>query len=287
MPSGQMGNVCGCVRAEKEEQYFDPAKSPLSPEKHSPGRKYFRRKPCQEVVGDTEPVRRSSEREGKKGGCQPAGGQPAVSSRGLVPEDPAASPTWEDDVQPKTAAADRGGEQKPLASAVDSCSYRATVPSVGSRGSEVQVSAPDKTVSEDSRLPCTERKRHPDDVGTKQGTFQRKNDVSLFQKAASLNSVLCATEKSLENRVFVGNLSKSCGSVQEQYSTEGVHPQATHHLQFTQRRCHSLCASLSSAPKGSPGKGVSETSVQERATFSHHARVAAFVFLKCRLHTSL
>lgn len=39
-----MGNVCGCVRAEKEEQYLDPAKAPLSPEKHSPGRKYFRRK---------------------------------------------------------------------------------------------------------------------------------------------------------------------------------------------------------------------------------------------------
>lgn len=35
-----MGNVCGCVRAEKEEQCLDPAKAPLSPA----GRKYFRRK---------------------------------------------------------------------------------------------------------------------------------------------------------------------------------------------------------------------------------------------------
>lgn len=40
----QMGNVCGCVRAEKEEQCLDPAKAPLSPAKHSPGRRYFRRK---------------------------------------------------------------------------------------------------------------------------------------------------------------------------------------------------------------------------------------------------
>lgn len=39
-----MGNVCGCARAEKEEQCLDPAKAPLSPAKHSPGRKYFRRK---------------------------------------------------------------------------------------------------------------------------------------------------------------------------------------------------------------------------------------------------
>lgn len=286
MPADQMGNVCGCVRAEKEEQYFDPAKSPLSPEKHSPGRKYFRRKPCQKVVGDTEPVRRSSGREGEKGGGQPAGGQPAVSSRGLVPEDPDASPTREDDVQPETAAADLW-EQKPLPSAGDSCSYRATLPSVESRGSEVQVSARDKTVSEDSRPPCTERERHPDDVSTKQGTFQRKNDASLFQKAASLSSVLCGTEKSLENSVFVGNLSKSCGSVQEQYSTERVHPHATHRLQFTQRRCHSFCASLSSAPKGSPGNGVSETSVHERATFSQQTQVASFVFLKCHLRISL
>ncbi|KAF7247098.1 Dystonin, partial [Varanus komodoensis] len=39
-----MGNVCGCVRADKEEQFLDPAKAPLSPAKQSPGRKYFRRK---------------------------------------------------------------------------------------------------------------------------------------------------------------------------------------------------------------------------------------------------
>lgn len=39
-----MGNVCGCVRADKEDQCLDPAKAPLSPAKHSPGRKYFRKK---------------------------------------------------------------------------------------------------------------------------------------------------------------------------------------------------------------------------------------------------
>lgn len=53
MPSGtlgcdlfpiQMGNVCGCVRAEKEEYYFDPAKAPFTPAKNSSGRKFFRRR---------------------------------------------------------------------------------------------------------------------------------------------------------------------------------------------------------------------------------------------------
>nr|XP_014346487.1 PREDICTED: uncharacterized protein LOC106704297 [Latimeria chalumnae] len=39
-----MGNVCGCVRGQKEECSIDPAKAPLSHEKHSRGRKYFQRK---------------------------------------------------------------------------------------------------------------------------------------------------------------------------------------------------------------------------------------------------
>ncbi|XP_073445233.1 uncharacterized protein [Dendrobates tinctorius] len=39
-----MGNVCGCVRAEKEECYIDPAKAPFTPAKNSSGRKFFKRR---------------------------------------------------------------------------------------------------------------------------------------------------------------------------------------------------------------------------------------------------
>lgn len=39
-----MGNVCGCVRAQKEEYYIDPAKAPFSPGKNSSGRRFFRRR---------------------------------------------------------------------------------------------------------------------------------------------------------------------------------------------------------------------------------------------------
>ncbi|KAM5163309.1 dystonin isoform 1-T1 [Mantella aurantiaca] len=39
-----MGNVCGCVRAEKEEYYIDPTKAPFSPGKNSSGRRFFKRK---------------------------------------------------------------------------------------------------------------------------------------------------------------------------------------------------------------------------------------------------
>lgn len=264
MPWDPMGNVCGCVRAEKEEQYFDPAKTPLRPEKYSPGRKYFRRT---KAVGDIAPVGRSCEREGKKGDGQPAREQPAVPSRELVPEDPATSPTPEGGVQPrKTVAADHR-EQKPLPSPVDSCSYRVTVSSAQSSNSEVQVSAPDKTTTEKDSTPyCTERERRLGDVNSKQRTFQRKDNVFLFQKAASLNSILCVTEKSLGNRAFVENLSKSYGSVREHHRTERVHPSEPHHLQFSERRSHSLHASVSSVSKDTPendGRGVSEISVTD------------------------
>ncbi|XP_059137397.1 dystonin-like [Peromyscus eremicus] len=229
-----MGNVCGCVRAEKEEQYFDPAKTPLSPEKSSPGRKYFRRKRSQKAVGDTGPVGHSSGREGKKGGGgQPAREQPAVSSRELVPEDP--------------------GEQKPPPSAVDSGSCRVTVSSAQNNDSEGQVSAPDKTISEEDSPPyCTERERHLDDVNTNQRAFQRKDDVSAVQKAASLSSVLCVPEKSLGNNGLVENLSKSYSSIQEHHRTERVHPHETYRPQCTKRRHHSPRGSVSSVSKDAP-----------------------------------
>lgn len=291
MPVDPMGNVCGCVRAEKEEQYFDPAKSPLSPEKYSPGRKYFRKKPSPKVVGDAGPAGQGSEKEGKKDGTQPAGEQPAVSSREPVPEDPAARPTWENGVQPGKTVAAAHSEHQPLANAVDSCSYRGTVSSAQTRDSELQVSIPDKVISEeDNPPPCTERERHSDDDSTKQGAFQRENDSFHFQKAASLSTIVCVSEKSLKNSGFVGNLSKSYSSVQEPQSTERIHPHATHHLQFTKRRHRSLCASGPSIPTVSPGSDghkVSGAGTHRCSACSHLTLVSEFVFLKCHLHSSL
>lgn len=256
-----MGNVCGCVRAEKEEQYFDPAKTPLSPEKSSPGRKYFRRKQFQKAVGDTDPVGHSSGRGGKKDGGQPAREQPAVSSRELVPEDPVTSPTPEAGVQPgRTVAADPR-EQKPPPSAMDGGSCRVTVSSAQNNDSEGQVSAPDKTISEEDSPPyCTERERHVDDVNIKQRAFQRKDDVSTFQKAASLSSVLCVPEKSPGNNGLVENLSKSYSCIQEHHRTERVHAHETHRPQCTKRRHHSPRASVPSVSKDAPGNEGGEIS---------------------------
>ncbi|XP_034965645.2 dystonin isoform X28 [Zootoca vivipara] len=59
-----MGNVCGCVRADKEEQCLDPARAPLSPAKHSPGRNYFRRKSRRKQAEDEREPEKIKENEG-------------------------------------------------------------------------------------------------------------------------------------------------------------------------------------------------------------------------------
>lgn len=66
LTDSQMGNVCGCVRAEKEEQCLDPAKAPLSPDKHSPGRKYFRRKRRKKSTEEGSDSAHVKENEGKR-----------------------------------------------------------------------------------------------------------------------------------------------------------------------------------------------------------------------------
>ncbi|XP_026550969.1 dystonin isoform X3 [Pseudonaja textilis] len=38
-----MGNLCGCVRTDKEEKSLDPVRAPLRPSKQSPGRKFLTR----------------------------------------------------------------------------------------------------------------------------------------------------------------------------------------------------------------------------------------------------
>lgn len=60
-----MGNVCGCVRAEKEEQCLDPAKAPLNPPKHSPGRRYFRRKTRKKSTEERTDSEQNKEKEEK------------------------------------------------------------------------------------------------------------------------------------------------------------------------------------------------------------------------------
>lgn len=136
------------MRAEKEEQYLDPAKAPLSPNKHFSGRKHFRGKPTQKIVGDSELVQHKRENESKKSDIELSGEQPALPRRGQAP-----SPTLEDGFQQQTAGAVAGRvTQRLLPIAASSRSCEASASSVKGGETEVQESAPHEECSEKREL---------------------------------------------------------------------------------------------------------------------------------------
>lgn len=255
-----MGNVCGCVRAEKEEQYLDPAKTPLSPEKYSPGRKYFRRNPIKKTVCDTASGEPDRENEGKKSHIQVSKEDSALLSRGLVQEPcvPPDPPRQGGVQQEKTAVA-AAVKQKLLSSAANSWSYGANRSPARDTETEVRVSELDERISEKDGTPCcAKQEKHLDDVNTREITFQSKTDVFPVRKAASLSSIHCGAERSLENRGFAKDPWKSDSSVLEKQTTERFCPQAIRSFQLEKNRCHSLCPNVSSVSKDTNGPEVSE-----------------------------
>lgn len=257
-----MGNVCGCVRAEKEEQYLDPAKTPLSPEKYSPGRKYFRRKPIKKILNDTEPGEPNNENEGKKkSSIQLSREQPALLSRGLAREESVALDlTLEDGIrQEKAEVVADDVKQKLLPSAVSSWPYHVNISPAEGSETEIKVSDLDERISEKDSTPyCAKRKKHVDDVNTREITFQSKTDVFSFRKAASVSSTHCGTERSLEKSEFSEDPSKNFSSGQEQQNTERFCPHEIHHFQLEKKRCHSLCTNVPSTSKDTNENEVSE-----------------------------
>ncbi|KAF6364326.1 dystonin [Rhinolophus ferrumequinum] len=253
-----MGNVCGCVRAEKEEQYLDPAKTPLSPEKYSPGRKYFRRKPIKKILGDTESAEPNNENEGKKrNSIQLSEEQPVLLSRGLVREE-SVTPnlTLGDGIQQgKTEVVVDRVKQKLLPSA-------ASVSPAKDSEQRVKVSELDERITEKDSSPyCAERKKHSDDVNTREITFQRKTEVFSFRKAASLSSIHCGTERSLEKSGFSEDPLENHSSGQEKQTTERFYPHAAHYFQIEKKRCHSLCTNVCSTSKDADGNEMSDIHV--------------------------
>ncbi|XP_032503697.1 dystonin isoform X6 [Phocoena sinus] len=244
-----MGNVCGCVRAEKEEQYLDPAKTPLSLEKYSAGRrKYFRRGPTKKTVGDTESGEPNHENEGKRSSILVSREQAAPWSKELVQEG-CASPslTLEAGVQHEMVSGrcHPGNPSPPQ-----------------HQETEVKVSELEERISEKDSTPyCAKRKDHFDDVNTREITFQRRTDRFSFQKAASLNSIHCGTERVLEKSGFSEDPSKNDCGVQEKQNMERSCPHATHHFQFEKKRCASLCDNVSFPSKDTSGKEISDIHV--------------------------
>jgi len=256
-----MGNVCGCVRAEKEKQYLDPARTPLSPEKYSPGRKYFRRKLIKTTVGNTESVEPNRQNEGKKSGIQ-LSEQRALSPGRLAREDSAApDPTLEGGIpQEKTQVVADGVKQKLVPSAVSGLSHRGDTSPANDRGTEAKVSDLEERIPERDSTPyCAKRKEHLDDANRREITFQRKTDVLTLRKAASLSSIHYGTERSFEKSGFSEDPSKNYSRVQGKQNTERFCPPDMYHFCFEKKRCHSLCTNVSSVSKDTDGNEVSET----------------------------
>lgn len=257
-----MGNVCGCVRAEKEEQYVDPAKTPLSPEKHSPGRRYFRRKLIKKIVDDTEPVEPDNGSEGKqRSSTRLSREQPALSSRRLVQEESATSAlTLEGGIQPgKTEGVADSVQQKLLPGASSSGSYQVNVSPAKDSEIGVKVSEQDERISEKDSTPYgAKRKKHLEDVSIRDTTFQSKTDLFPFRKAASLSPTHCATERSLGKSGFSEDPSQNDSRGQEKQNTERDRPHAVQHFQVEKKRCHSLCTNVPLASKDTCENEVSD-----------------------------
>lgn len=257
-----MGNVCGCVRAEKEEYYVDPAKIPLSPEKYSPGRKYFRRSPIKKTLCDTASGKPNSQNEDKKSHIQLSEEEPALLSRGLVQEDsvtPDPSTVQGGVQQERTEAVTDGVKQKLLSSAASSRSSSANLSPVKDAETEVKVSELNQGISEKDGTPyCTKRKNHLDNVNTREITFRSKTDAFPFQKAASLSSIHYGTERSFEKSQLAKDPSKSDSCVLERQNSERFCPQAKDNFQLEKKRCHSVCTKKSSFSQNTDGSKVSE-----------------------------
>ncbi|VFV23005.1 bullous pemphigoid antigen 1-like [Lynx pardinus] len=260
-----MGNVCRCVRAEKEEQYLDPAKTPLSPEKYSPRRKYFRRKPVKTTVGDTDSVKPSQDNEDKReSSVQLSREQPAFSLRGLVREGSAApNLTPESGIrQEGTAVVVDDMKQKLVPSTVSIRSYHVDTSPADDSETEVKVSDLDERIPEKNSTPyCAKRKEHLDAVNRREITFQRKTEVFSLRKAASLSSIHYGTERSSEKSGLSEDLSKNYSSVQEKHNTERFCPREINNFHFGKKRCHSLCTIVFSASRGTDGNEISDIHV--------------------------
>lgn len=248
-----MGNVCGCVRAEKEEQYVDPAKTPLSPEKYSPGRKYFRRKLIKKIIDDTEAVEPNHENEGKqRSSTRLSREQPTLSCRRLVREESATPAlTLEGGIQPgKTEGVADSVQQKLPPGAARSGSYPVNISPAKYSETGVKVSEQDDRTSEQGSTPYGAKRKQPsEDVSTRDITFQSKTDLFPFPEAASLHPTCCATERSLEESGFSEDPSQNDSSRQEKRNTERFRPHAVQHFQVEKKRCHSLCTNVPSTPK--------------------------------------
>ncbi|XP_042685671.1 uncharacterized protein LOC122166162 [Centrocercus urophasianus] len=190
-----MGNVCGCVRAEKEEQCLDPAKAPLSPAKHSPGRKYFRRKSRKKSADerpDSLPAKENEEKSQYEVGISenievlPKGMELACSSLQSVTVDGDALPRSTD------LSADLVKAEVLLSEANSDSRCRDSFPGdkqrlTESAETEAWLNEQDNRSSEKI---YTWKRKYSDEYNTRELAFQTRASGLCYGKAASLDSAV-------------------------------------------------------------------------------------------------
>ncbi|XP_068926766.1 dystonin isoform X15 [Petaurus breviceps papuanus] len=243
-----MGNICGCVRAEKEEQYLNPARAPLNPEKYSPGRKYFRRKPKKRVVEEINSGQVHENDGRRQREDNNISEKEEIFPSELLLEKPSVPKvTLDGDILRLTPEVSVDSiKQKSLLSAANREFFKVKTSLANSGETEEVSKLEESSLEKDSTPYCAKRKKHSDDVNTRELTFQRKTDVFYFQKAASLNSLCYSLERPSEESQ---NLSGHFSNVKESQSLERLLPQAKDNPHFGKKRSYSFCTNLSFASR--------------------------------------
>ncbi|XP_071892446.1 dystonin isoform X29 [Anas platyrhynchos] len=252
-----MGNVCGCVRAEKEEQYLDPAKAPLSPAKHSPGRKYFRRKSRKKSVDgrpDSVPTKENEEESQYEVGISenteilPKGMGLADSFPQRLTADGSALPVSTDlsaelikaEVLPRETNSD-----SPCRGSFHGHNQRLTK----SDETEAWLNEGDKRSSEER---CARKRKYSACDNKRELAFQRKASGLCYKRAASLNSAIHLLGRQHEETGFNKTSHRTVEDVPESNKSEKLRrflPESKSDPLLEQKRFYSSDDVFSQLPK--------------------------------------
>uniref|UniRef100_A0ACB8GEN0 Uncharacterized protein n=1 Tax=Sphaerodactylus townsendi TaxID=933632 RepID=A0ACB8GEN0_9SAUR len=202
-----MGNVCGCIRADKGEQCLDAAKAPLSPAKRSPGRKYFKRKSRRKQTDDEKEAGKIEENEEKiSAGKQNLEETTAHPRESVIQKSLVNSPNL---LQSRKVITDLVKTELLGEASCDSCTGAGTYVS-NQRGSKSEEEEAwlneelEKSSKEDISNSSTQEKEFLHDGITGELTFRKSSDGLNFQQKACSDSVfdkLCEENASRRNLV--------------------------------------------------------------------------------------
>lgn len=251
-----MGNVCGCVRADKEEQCLDPAKAPLSPAKHSPGRKFLRKKSGKKQNEDEKGPEKTDRNERKIQGRnfieRPTHSRELALSKSVIQK----AVIDRTDLPVSTEVAVALLKEKLLSEAScgsflveDVCSNNRKVSKFEEKERQFTEGLK-RSPEKDSSTSGTQEQEYSYNGNPRELIFQKNSEGLHFENKSSSNSVL---NKQCEEKTLHWAPSRSTGAIQEWKKSERLHPCDLQNQSYPQQ--------------GFPNSGSLPFSV-ENATFS-------------------